>query len=583
MICASIGRLIRAVFPGILDQPVMQWEAALVILAVAGALAGRHRGAGLRWISRILGVAAKRPRTAFAGCAIAALLLHALVQPWLPRRAPEVHDEFSYLLAAETFLAGRVTNPPPAFWRNMETAHVLFRPTYTSMYPPAQGLLLAFGKWVANDFLAGPWLAGAATAAAAGWMLAAWVPLRWALAGALIVVLRISVFSYWANSYWGGAIAAIGGLLVMGGLPRFVRKARPGDGALVAGGLLLLAASRPFEGVLCAAAAVLALPASNGKGVAGLRRTIKASIPAILLLVAGLASILYYNARLTGNPLLLGYNLNMQRYGLALFPWQSTIATDPPVAPILTRFYESQHQWFLDYRTLAGFIVSRLIAFGRFWAFYLGPLFTLPFFALPLLLRSRRLRWLFLGGLVYLAGLTLNPWFLPHYLAPALGLLLAAMIQATRIVSGFRIGGRRPFSSAVQALPLICAIIFAARSAAPLAAVRPPANRYIQFWFQTAPGNQARAGMVQYLERQPGRHIVIVSYSPEHDSGEEWVYNSPSPRDARIIWVHDLGLKANAELAAHYRDRRVWLLEVDRVPQRLMERRDAKVAGPGPV
>ena len=583
MICASIGRLIRAVFPGILDQPVMQWEAALVILAVAGALAGRHRGAGLRWISRILGVAAKRPRTAFAGCAIAALLLHALVQPWLPRRAPEVHDEFSYLLAAETFLAGRVTNPPPAFWRSMETAHVLFRPTYTSMYPPAQGLLLAFGKWIANDFLAGPWLAGAATAAAAGWMLAAWVPLRWALAGALIVVLRISVFSYWANSYWGGAIAAIGGLLVMGGLPRFVRKARPGDGALVRAGCCCLPPVARLKAYCAPPRRYWRSPPATGRAWPGSAvRSRRPSLPSCFWWQAS-RPILYYNARLTGNPLLLGYNLNMQRYGLALFPWQSTIATDPPVAPILTRFYESQHQWFLDYRTLAGFIVTRLIAFGRFWAFYLGPLFTLPFFALPLLLRSRRLRWLFLGGLVYLAGLTLNPWFLPHYLAPALGLLLAAMIQATRIVSGFRIGGRRPFSSAVQALPLICAIIFAARSAAPLAAVRPPANRYIQFWFQTAPGNQARAGMVQYLERQPGRHIVIVSYSPEHDSGEEWVYNSPSPQDARIIWVHDLGLKANAELAAHYRDRRVWLLEVDRVPQRLMERRDAKVAGPGPV
>jgi len=91
----------------------------------------------------------------------------------------------------------------------------------------------------------------------------------------------------------------------------------------------------------------------------------------------------------------------------------------------------------------------------------------------------------------------------------------------------------------------------------------------IHTWYSEDPHNVQRARLIKQLEREPGQHLVIVRYNPDHEIFEDWVYNSADINSAKVVWARDMGATGNQELIEHFKAHSVWLVEPDETPFRL--------------
>jgi hypothetical protein len=512
---------------------------------------------------------ARRRKLAVACTGLAALAARAALLPVLPIRAPVITDEFSYLVAADTFASGRLANPTPPMWAHFESMHVLQRPVYVSMYHVAQGMILAAGKLVTGNEWAGVLVSVSLMCALVCWMLQGWLPPQWALLGGVLAMLRLGLFGYWINSYWGGAAPAIGGLLVLGALPRTMRNPNARDSLLMACGMVVLANSRPYEGfVLSLSVCVLLLIwISKKRGGALKTALVRTVAPALVVLALAGTGMAYYYWRVTGNPLRMPYQVDRDQYAPArIFLWERPNPIPAYRNEQMREFYVGwELTKFEEAKTPLGLAKNTAGKAMAFWMFFLGPAFTLPLLFLPWIWKDRRVRPLMIIGGVFLLGLSVNTWFYPHYAAPITGLIYAIVLQGLRHLRVWRWHERSTGLLLARGVPVLCLLMVLLRVCAqPLSFYMPP--DWPMTWYYTRPGNTARARIEARLEQEPGLQLALVRYQPSHNFFEEWVYNRADIATAKVIWARELDDASNRALIGYFHGRRVWLVEPDAKP-----------------
>jgi hypothetical protein len=440
----------------------LDWAA----LAIAIALAWVAAGSGDAWfapIERLLGALARRKRLAVIAVGAAVILIRVALLPWMPAPEPRVHDEFSYLLAADTFLHGRLANPPHPLWTYFDTFHVLQHPTYASMYPPAQGAALAAGKLLGSPWI-GVLLSSSAMCMAITWMLQGWAPAEWALLGGGLALCRLAIFSYWTNSYWGGSVAAIGAALVLGALPRMLRLAspRPRDAVICGVGAGILANSRPLEGfVFClpVAVAILWWCLQGGIGERSARaRRVLLPLAGVLAIAVGFAG--YYNARVGGSATTFPEMIETRALLTSpIFVWQGDKPRLTYANPQFDDFYNNDVPDLYRPGWRSALDLTEWKS-GYAWRFFLGPALTVALLALPWVLLRDRLARLLLAQFVLCAlGIFSVAFFHPHYAAPMMTTLMVLVTLGFQQMSHWRLLGRAFGVGVVRVAAVYCVLI----------------------------------------------------------------------------------------------------------------------------
>jgi uncharacterized membrane protein YciS (DUF1049 family) len=316
-----------------------------------------------------------------------------------------------------------------------------------------------------------------------------------------------------------------------------------GNTIVMALGTFILSISRPFEGlVLCAGSGVLVFLAIYHWIRAGETGKLVAVffLPFTVLCVMGAGWHLYYNYRLTDDPLTLPYSNYQHRQNA-----------------------ETTNKTLKKYKGSPTLETRDEIR--RVWVFFFGPILSLSLLGLWRdWKRPETLLAIALSLLVVALSITgTRAW--PHYMAPAVGLFVYLVMQGfwslqTIAIKRFRIG---------YYLSILILTVFFVNSTYTLYRVVDKGPMFSR--------SNVRLKIIRYLLKEDGKDLVFVRYGRKHNVHSEWVYNGADIDNSEIVWARELSPQRNQHLRKYFTDRRVWLILADKNPVRVIAYREAEL------
>lgn len=532
-------------------------------------------------VEHSLGILTRRRFLAVTAVFAVVLFGRLALLPIAPAPPPKIVDEFSQLLSADTFASGRLTNPTHPMWFYFETLFVNEKPTYHSMYPPATGLVMAIAQVLTGQPWYGMLFTVAAASAAMCWMLQGWLPARWGLWGTVVFVL-LAARDQLTENYLGEGIIVLGGALILGAVPRIVKKHNIGDSIWLGIGIALLATTRPYEGAFLVSGTGLGAfywARKTGLNTATLFKSVASPVAVILIPVFLMAG--YLNWRTTGNAMVAPYQLNLaQQHITRPLVWQDSQRPQYDHAAIES-FYE---QWELNWsQRTRGFPRGTALLLAdkasMTYQWIVWPLAVLVAAGIFQLLKSKTRRFVPLAFGLFLVGLSLETYpVLPRYVESAWSLVILLAVYGLRSIRVWRRSSRQGLRICTGAMLLIPLALFLFDGM--FHYVRARSGSDSETWYV------ARYQISGALESLPAKQLVIVRYSPSHVPSEEWVYNRADIDSAKVVWARDVEGRDPADLLRYFAGRRIWVLEPDgkvpKITSYSVDCRDSTVTGLGP-
>ena len=504
--------------------------------------------------------------------AVLPVALRLALLPHHPAPQPQIYDEFSHLLVADTLRHFRLANPAHPLHQFFETFFVLQEPTYSSIYPIGQGLALALGWTLLGHPWGGVIVPMAAFCSLCYWMLRGWTTPGWALVGGLLAVCEFGPLNLWMNCYWGGGLAAAAGCLTFGALPRLRERGRVRDGALLGIGVGIHLLTRQYESIfLVLSVALFFAPTLRNRDRT--RQLLRPAAAAALVALCAISATLAQNKSVTGSWITLPEALSQYQDGV---PASLTFQAIPVPHRELTPQQQLDYKMQVSFRqsateTLRTYLLRLEYRVRYYRFFFYAPLY-LALLAFAVTVRELRFVWVLVTPLLFALGVNFFPAFQFHYVAACTCLFVLVSVEGLRHLSRLQILGWSAGREAAQLLVALCAAQFLFWYTLHVFDERDfsEAMRNYETWdaINHAAPDQ-RVLIRERLTRAPGKQLVFVHYWPGHIFQNEWVYNAADIDGSRVVWARDLSAEEDEKLRRYYPDRTAWLLEPDARPPRL--------------
>jgi hypothetical protein len=299
--------------------------------------------------------------------------------------------------------------------------------------------------------------------------------------------------------------------------------------------------------------------------------------PALTILILCLAAVAYNDYRVTGSALTLPYQAHDRQYAIA------SMFTFVPLSPEPHYRHAAIRRLWAD--VVVGLwndgrahplklLVGKLFVFESFffpyWAVFV------PVLLCPYDLKTQEERATVFLLLIFVLAIAPLIGIQPHYAAAFAGVFFVRLVHSLTRLAAWRPWGK-PVGRALGVV-LIGLMVLAfgngvsglIRDGTNLLSFAPGRDSISAVLaLRDATFGAARQSVMQALEQQPGRQLVMVRYSPEHDPQNEWVYNRANIDTASIVWAREMSPAQDRPFLEYFRDRRVWLLEPDLSPPQL--------------